>query len=108
MLSLVSENEIYGQSLNPFDYSRSTGGSSGGDASLVAAKCIPLSFGTDIAGSVRCPAEFTGIYGFKPTTTRVSSKNIIVPLPDGSAPQCIFAETTGPMGKTYKDMKIGV
>ncbi|CDW76780.1 amidase family protein [Stylonychia lemnae] len=107
LLSLVSENDIYGKALNPHDTSRTCGGSSGGDGGLVASKCIPLAFGTDIAGSIRCPSEFCGIYGFKPTTLRVSSKDIIMPLPNGSVPQCVFQETTGPLGYSANDLKLG-
>jgi len=53
--------------LNPHDALRTCGGSSGGDAGLVAARCVPFALGTDIGGSIRCPAHFNGVYGFKPT-----------------------------------------
>ena len=62
-----SINNIYGTSLNPHNVSRTCGGSSGGDAGLVSSKCVPLSIGTDIGGSIRVPSSFCGIYGFKPT-----------------------------------------
>lgn len=62
-----TDNNIYGTSKNPHDNSRTCGGSSGGDAGLVSSKCIPLSVGTDIGGSIRGPSSFTGIFGFKPT-----------------------------------------
>ena len=67
VFALQSENDIYGRALNPYDALRTCGGSSGGDAGLVAARCVPLALGTDIGGSIRCPASFNGIYGFKPT-----------------------------------------
>jgi Asp-tRNA(Asn)/Glu-tRNA(Gln) amidotransferase A subunit family amidase len=53
--------------MNPHNNQRSCGGSSGGDAGLIAARCIPISLGTDIGGSLRFPASFCGIYGFKPS-----------------------------------------
>jgi Asp-tRNA(Asn)/Glu-tRNA(Gln) amidotransferase A subunit family amidase len=62
-----SDNNIYGCSKNPFDDSRTCGGSSGGDAGLVGARCIPLAIGSDIGGSIRGPALMCGIYGFKST-----------------------------------------
>lgn len=72
--------------MNPYDPRRTCGGSSGGDAGLVAARCVPFAIGTDIGGSIRCPSAFTGIYGFKPTPQRISYKGCILPIPDGIAP----------------------
>lgn len=61
-------NKIFGRALNLFDQTRTTSGSSGGDAGLVAAKCVPFAIGTDIGGSIRGPAACNGILGFKPTS----------------------------------------
>jgi Asp-tRNA(Asn)/Glu-tRNA(Gln) amidotransferase A subunit family amidase len=58
--------------MNPFDKSRSCGGSSGGDAGLVASRCVPIALGSDIGGSIRIPANFNGIVGFKPTQNRLT------------------------------------
>lgn len=66
-LSIHTSNFIFGEARNPIDHSRICGGSSGGDAGMLASRCIPLSVGTDIGGSVRIPAGFCGVYGFKPT-----------------------------------------
>lgn len=71
-LSLHTENHIWGEAKNPYDNDRVVGGSSGGDAGLVASSCVPLGIGSDISGGVRIPATFCGIYGFKPTSARVS------------------------------------
>ncbi len=54
--------------MNPWDCTRSTGGSSGGDGALVAMKCVPFALGTDVGGSIRSPAAYNGIIGFKPTS----------------------------------------
>lgn len=74
-----SFNRIWGRSRNPWDLSRTPGGSSGGDAALVAMECVPLAIGSDVAGSLRIPAVFCGICGFKPTSTRLSGKGNMKP-----------------------------
>lgn len=72
--TIESTNRLWGASLNPWNLKKSTGGSSGGEAGLVATRCSPLGIGSDIAGSIRVPTNFCGLYGFKPTRTRVSTK----------------------------------
>lgn len=69
-LSLVYEtdNLVYGRTNNPYDPSRTPGGSSGGEAAIIAACGSPLGLGSDCAGSIRVPAHFCGIAGIKPTT----------------------------------------
>ena len=62
-----SFNEIYGDTVNPWDITRSPGGSSGGAAAALAAGLTGLEIGSDIAGSIRVPAHFCGVYGHKPT-----------------------------------------
>lgn len=62
-----SFNEIYGDTVNPWDTSRSPGGSSGGATAALAAGLTGLEIGSDIGGSIRVPAHFCGVYGHKPT-----------------------------------------
>jgi amidase len=66
-MDIQSYNEVYGSSSNPWDLTRTPGGSSGGGAAAVALGLTPLELGGDIGGSVRIPAAFCGIYGHKPT-----------------------------------------
>ncbi|HYX83618.1 MAG TPA: amidase family protein [Gaiellales bacterium] len=83
-----ADNPVYGRTENPCVPGRSAGGSSGGDAALVAAGVVPLAVGTDIGGSVRIPAAWCGCYGFAPTPGRLTTR--------GSRDDQLFAGTALP------------
>src|ERR1700694_388997 len=67
---IESDNPVYGRTNNPWNLDRSPGGSSGGQAAIIAAGGSPMGLGTDIGGSIRVPATFCGIAGLKPTSGR--------------------------------------
>ena len=76
---IESDNPIYGRTNNPHDLSRTAGGSSGGTAALITICGSPVGIGTDMAGSIRLPAFYNGIFGLKPTnkilTNNIYNKN---------------------------------
>ncbi|KAH7707373.1 amidase [Aphelenchoides avenae] len=75
LLNFVCSNSVYGTTGNPHDPARTPGGSSGGDACLVAAGGTPFGTGSDLAGSLRIPANLCGIVTLKPTEARLVVKN---------------------------------
>jgi amidase len=69
-----SYSEVYGTTNNPWDLGRTPGGSSGGAAAALATGFVPLEFGSDIAGSLRCPAHFCGVFSHKPSLDLVPQR----------------------------------
>ena len=95
-----SDNLVYGRTSNPYDLSRTPGGSSGGEAAIIAAGGSPLGIGADSAGSIRQPAHFCGIAGIKPTPGRVPRTGHFQPA--GGVQDATFQ--IGPMARFVKDL----
>ncbi|HLO04963.1 MAG TPA: amidase family protein, partial [Symbiobacteriaceae bacterium] len=101
-----SDNPVFGRTLNPWDPSRTPGGSSGGAAAAVAAGLSTLDIGSDIGGSIRVPATYCGLYGFKPTEGRVSGLGHIPPLP-GTPRTVRLMNCVGPIARSASDLIVG-
>jgi Asp-tRNA(Asn)/Glu-tRNA(Gln) amidotransferase A subunit family amidase len=91
----VTDNPLFGVTRNPWDLSRTPGGSSGGAGAAVAAGLGPLALGSDGGGSIRIPASFCGIYGLKPSFGRVPS--------GPGLPGWETLSHTGPLTRTVRD-----
>lgn len=101
-----SYNDVFGTSNNPWDHTRSVGGSSGGSAGALAAGITPLELGSDIAGSIRNPAAMCGVVGHKPSYGIVSAKGQI-PGPPGTLTQADLA-VVGPMARSVGDCRLAL
>jgi amidase len=99
-------NEVYGRTNNPWDTSRTTGGSSGGSAAAVATGMTPLELGSDIGGSIRNPSHYNGVYGLKPSWGLVPSRGHI-PGPPGSLVEP-DVNCNGPIARSLDDLRTGI
>ncbi|MEV5962655.1 amidase family protein [Kribbella sp. NPDC051952] len=100
-----TSNEIYGRTNNPADLSRTPGGSSGGGAAALAAGLSYLEYGSDLAGSIRLPAAYCGVYGLKPTTGLVPMDGFQVPGPPELPNEFPNVSTIGPLARSAADLR---
>jgi amidase len=91
-------NEVFGETLNPYDPTRTCGGSSGGAAVALACGMVPIADGSDMGGSLRNPASFCNVVGFRPSPGRVPS------WPDPTP--WLSLTVDGPMARTVEDVAL--
>jgi len=101
---LQSYNEVFGTTNNPYDLSRTPGGSSGGSAAALACGFTPLELGSDIGGSIRLPAHMSGVTGHKPSYGIVPAHGQI-PGPPGTLTLADLA-VAGPMARSVEDLEL--
>ncbi|SNQ52115.1 conserved hypothetical protein [Frankia canadensis] len=102
---IQSFNEIYGTTNNPWDHARTSGGSSGGSAAALAAGFGALSVGSDLAGSLRTPAHFCGVYAHKPTLGLAANRGMVPPTMP-ALPVDLDLAVVGPMARTARDLTL--
>lgn len=101
-----SVNPIYGRTHNPWDPTRTPGGSSGGGAAALAAGMIPLEFGSDIGGSIRNPAHFCGLYGHKPSYNLIPQRGHAPPMVGEGAG--VALAVLGPLARSAADLELAL
>jgi len=101
LFAFESDNYIYGRTNNPYDHSRTSGGSSGGEAALIASCGSPFGLGSDAAGSVRLPAHYCGIASLKQTSGRLARTGHVPPA--GGWAEALWQ--IGPMARHVEDLQ---
>ena len=102
LMAWETDNLLYGRTNNPWDLSRTPGGSSGGEAAAIAARMSAGGVGSDGGGSIRVPAHFSGICGLKPTPGRIPATGH---FPASAGPFALLG-VVGPMARTVSDLKV--
>jgi amidase len=101
-----TENGLHGATRNPWDASRTPGGSSGGDAAALATGMTPLGNGNDYGGSLRVPSQFCGTAAIRPTLGRVAQHDALAPSEPTMTLQ-LFA-VQGPMARCVRDLRVAL
>lgn len=99
-VSIETDSLVYGRTNNPYDLTRFPGGSTGGEAAIIAAGGSPLGVGGDSGGSIREPAHYCGIAGIKPTTWRIPRTGFFM----HSRGATTFKSQNGPMARYVDDL----
>lgn len=102
LMAYETDNAVRGKTNNPWDLGRTPGGSSGGEAAAIAARCSAGGVGSDGGGSIRVPAHYSGICGLKPTPGRIPATGH---FPVSSGPFALLG-VVGPMARTVSDVEI--
>lgn len=101
-------NEIYGVTNNPSDLTRTPGGSSGGAAAALAAGMTFLEFGTDLSGSIRNPASFSGVYGHRSSPETVPPTGMAPPAPPAVPLGMMHLTAVGPLARSAADLRLAL
>jgi fatty acid amide hydrolase len=104
LMYIESDNPVYGRSNNPWNLARAAGGSSGGQAAILAAGATPLGLGTDIGGSLRYPATFCGVASLKPTAGRFPDQGRF----SAHIGQRAIVSQVGPMARSVEDLALAL
>lgn len=102
LMAYETDNLMTGRTNNPWDLERTPGGSSGGEAAAIAARCSAGGVGSDGGGSIRVPAHYSGICGLKPTPGRIPATGH---FPESAGPFA-YLGVVGPMARTVGDVKL--
>jgi amidase len=98
-------NELYGVTNNPWDTTRTPGGSTGGGAAALAAGMTFLDYGSDLVGSIRIPASFCGVYGLRPSVGIVPLTGFQPPGPPAPPSDMAYLSAVGPLGRSARDLR---
>ena len=99
-----ADSPVYGRTHNPWDLTRTPGGSTGGGSAALAAGFTPLEQGSDIGGSIRVPAAYCGLYGHRPSETAIPGSGA---FPMADLPNNVFyMGVQGPLARTATDMEL--
>jgi amidase len=98
-------NELYGATNNPWDTTRTPGGSSGGAAAALSAGMTFLEYGSDLVGSIRIPASFCGVYGLKPSVGIIPLSGFHPPGPPPPPSDMTYMSAVGPLGRYPCDLR---
>ncbi|KIL69168.1 hypothetical protein M378DRAFT_184407 [Amanita muscaria Koide BX008] len=102
MFAFECSNPLFGRTTNPYNDAYTSGGSSGGEAALLAMDGSALGIGTDVGGSLRIPTAYCGIYALKPTAGRLSMTGAKGPTPGFEGIKTV----SGPMGRCIDDLEL--
>ncbi|MFF9073589.1 amidase [Streptomyces sp. NPDC014872] len=105
LAGMHTRSELFGDTVNPWDPSRTPGGTSGGDGAAVATGMAAVGLGNDSGGSIRIPASFCGVAGLKPTAGRFPADHRVLG-PDDPGPASQMLVTDGPLARRVADLRL--
>src|SRR5215212_8938589 len=101
-------NPLHGVTNNPWDTTRTPGGSSGGAAAALSAGMTFLEYGSDLVGSIRIPASFCGVFGLRPSLGIVPLTGFQPPGPPAGQSDMMYMSAVGPLGRSANDLRVAL